>query len=176
MVKLDVNAERHGGDKHGFGRSSSLKRERPHPSRGTAKRRLPDPDNPRREASKSFRFRHHCYHVRVRKHGQLSNMSPRTGIDDLEPKLNQLPRYKAQEESPSALINADQSDILSCLRDGVQSAQTTTPSLKKFSVCYHIPKRYVSISLDRGCIGRLNMPGPFIAELESLETSLVPSA
>ena len=93
-------------------------------------------------------------------------MSPERQIDDIETKLNALSeRYKAQGRSAQSLIDIDQSSILNCLQDGVQSVQIILKSLKDVQGINIGPEEHLSISLDYVTIDTPEVPGAFVTEI-----------
>lgn len=92
-------------------------------------------------------------------------MSSDSQIEDIETKLNALSeRYKAQGQSAQDLIDIDQSSILSCLQDGVQSVQTILETLKDAQDVDISAEEHLSISLDYVTIDTPKVPAAFVTE------------
>ena len=93
-------------------------------------------------------------------------MFPESQIDDIETKLNALSeRYKAQGQSARNLIDIDQSNILNCLQNGVQSVETILESLKNVQDINISTEENLSISLDYVTIDAPEVPGAFVTEI-----------
>ena len=102
-------------------------------------------------------------------------MSTKTEVDTLERKFNQLSkRYTQREKSAQDLIEADQSDILSCLRDGLTLVQAAIEDISGPQNRTIEPEDDLLISLDFVSIEHPRMPGSFITELEVPDGSIVP--
>lgn len=94
-------------------------------------------------------------------------MSTKTEVDTLERNFNQLSkRYSQQEKSAKDLIEADQSDILSCLRDGLTSVQAAIQDIRGPQNRPIKPEGNLLIPLDFVSIEQRRMPGSFPTELE----------
>lgn len=92
-------------------------------------------------------------------------MSSDSRIDDIETKLNALSeRYRAQGQSTQDLIDIDQSNILSCLQDGVQCVQTILKSLQNAQDIDISAEEHLSISIDYVTIDTPKVPGAFVTE------------
>ena len=92
-------------------------------------------------------------------------MSSDSQIEDIERKLNALSeRYKAQRQSAQDLIDIDQSSILSCLQDSVQSVQTILKSLQDAQDIDISAEEHLSISIDYVTIDTPKVPGAFVTE------------
>ena len=104
-------------------------------------------------------------------------MSTKVQVDTLERKLNRLSKkYIQQQKSAKDLIEADQSDILSCLRDGVTSVKATIQDIRAPQSRTIEPEEGLLISFDFDPIDHLKMPGSFITELEVPDDSIIPRA
>ena len=94
-------------------------------------------------------------------------MSTKIEVDTLERNLNQLSkRYSQQEKSAKDLIEADQSDILSCLRDGLTSVLAVIQDIRGPQNRPIKPEGNLLIPLDFVSIEQRRMPGSFPKELE----------
>ena len=92
-------------------------------------------------------------------------MSSDSQIKDIERKLNAISeRYKAQGQSAQDLIDIDQSSILSCLQDSVQSVQTILKSLQDAQDIDISAEEHLSISIDYVTIDTPKVPGAFVTE------------
>ena len=95
-------------------------------------------------------------------------MSPESQIDDIETKLNALSEsYRARGQSARNLIDIDQSSILDCLKNGVQSVQTVLASLEDVQDINISTEDSLSISLDYVTIDVPKVPGAFVTEISS---------
>ncbi|KAL2048257.1 hypothetical protein N7G274_000168 [Stereocaulon virgatum] len=102
-------------------------------------------------------------------------MSTKVRVDTLERKLNQLSKqYIQQQKSARDLIEADQSDILSCLRDGVTSVKATIQDIRAPQSRTMEFEDDALISFDVDPIDHYKMPGSFVTELEIPDESIVP--
>ena len=101
-------------------------------------------------------------------------MSTKVKVDNLERKLNQLSKqYIQQQKSAKDLIEADQSDILSCLRDGVTSVRATIQDIRAPQNRTIEAEVDLLITFDFDAIDHPKMPGAFITELEIPDESII---